>query len=123
MFLCETLFRNNGQTGLRRKDMIYTITDETFDAETNSGLVLIDFWATWCGPCKIQGPILEKLSNELSGDELKICKLEVDENPLMAEQHGILSIPTLLFKKEGNVVKQVSGVHSKDQILKIVEEI
>ena len=97
--------------------MIYTITDETFDAETNSGLVLIDFWATWCGPCKIQGPILEKLSNELSGDELKICKLEVDE------QHGILSIPTLLFKKEGNVVKQVSGVHSKDQILKIVEEI
>ena len=103
--------------------MIYTITDETFDAETNSGLVLIDFWATWSGPCKIQGPILEKLSNELSGDELKICKLEVDENPLMAEQHGILSIPTLLFKKEGNVVKQVSGVHSKDQILKIVEEI
>ena len=54
---------------------------------------------------------------------MEIRELEVDENPLMAEQHGILSIPTLLFKKEGNVVKQVSGVHSKDQILKIVEEI
>lgn len=103
--------------------MTKAITDATFEAETKEGLVLVDFWATWCGPCRMQAPILEKLSEELSQDELKILKMDVDENPETARDFGIMSIPTLLFKKDGQVVKQVAGVHTAAQIKAIVAEL
>ena len=103
--------------------MTKAITDATFEAETKEGLVLVDFWATWCGPCRMQAPILEKLSEELSEDELKILKMDVDENPETARAFGIMSIPTLLFKKDGQVVKQVAGVHTVAQIKAIVAEL
>lgn len=103
--------------------MAKAITDATFEAETKEGLVLVDFWATWCGPCRMQAPILEKLSEELSGDELKILKMDVDENPETARAFGIMSIPTLLFKKDEQVVKQVAGVHTAAQIKAIVAEL
>lgn len=103
--------------------MAKAITDATFEAETKEGLVLVDFWATWCGPCRMQAPILEKLSEELSEDELKILKMDVDENPETARAFGIMSIPTLLFKKDGQVVKQVAGVHPAAQIKAIVAEL
>ena len=95
--------------------MAKAITDATFEQETKDGLVLVDFWATWCGPCRMQGPILDKLSEELSEDVLKIVKMDVDENPNTARAFGIMSIPTLLFKKDGQVVKQVAGVHTAEQ--------
>ena len=85
--------------------------------------VYLKFWATWCGPCRMQAPILEKLSEELSEDELKILKMDVDENPETARAFGIMSIPTLLFKKDGQVVKQVAGVHTAAQIKAIVAEL
>ena len=103
--------------------MAKAITDATFEAETKEGLVLVDFWATWCGPCRMQAPILEKLSQEFSEDELKILKMDVDENPETARSFGIMSIPTLLFKKDGQVVKQVAGVHTAAQIKAIVAEL
>ena len=103
--------------------MAKAITDATFEAETKEGLVLVDFWATWCGPCRMQAPILEQLSQELSEDELKILKMDVDENPETARAFGIMSIPTLLFKKDGQVVKQVAGVHTAAQIKDIVAEL
>ena len=103
--------------------MAKAITDATFEAETKEGLVLVDFWATWCGPCRMQAPILEKLSQELSEDELKILKMDVDKNPETARAFVIMSIPTLLFKKDGQVVKQVAGVHTAAQIKAIVAEL
>ena len=103
--------------------MVKAITDATFEQETKDGLVLIDFWATWCGPCRMQGPILDKLSEELPEDELKIVKMDVDENPATARDFGIMSIPTLLFKKDGQVVKKVAGVHTAQQIKAIVAEL
>lgn len=103
--------------------MTKAITDATFEAETKDDLVLIDFWATWCGPCRMQAPILEQLSAEIPEDELKIVKIDVDENLATARQFGIMSIPTLLFKKNGQVVKQVAGVHTAAQIKRIVEEL
>ena len=103
--------------------MAKAITDATFEAETKEGLVLVDFWATWCGPCRMQAPILEKLSEELSEDELKILKMDVDENTETARAFCIISIPTLLFKKDGQVVKQVAGVHTVAQIKAIVAEL
>ena len=77
--------------------MAHVITDATFEQETSQGLVLIDFWATWCGPCHMQAPILDQLAEEVHEDDLKICKMDVDENPNTARQFGIMSIPTLLF--------------------------
>ena len=103
--------------------MVAALTDATFAEETKEGLVLVDFWAVWCGPCRIQAPILEQLAEELDEDELKIFKMDVDENPSTAREFGIMSIPTLLFKKDGEVVKQVAGVHTKDQIKAIVSEL
>lgn len=103
--------------------MTQVVTDATFEQETAQGLVLVDFWATWCGPCLMQAPILEQLSQEFDEDELKIVKMDVDESPNTAQSFGIMSIPTLLFKKDGQVVKQVAGVHTKDQIKAIVAEL
>ena len=103
--------------------MTQVVIDATIEQETAEGLVLIDFWATWCRPCSMQAPILEQLSEEISEDELKIVKIDVDENPEIAQKFGIMSIPTLLFKKDGEVVKQVAGVHTKEQIKAIVSEL
>ncbi|MBM7321242.1 thioredoxin [Streptococcus suis] len=103
--------------------MVQVITDANFEVETQEGVVLIDFWAPWCGPCRMQAPILEQLADEVDEDELRIYKMDVDENPNTARQFGIMSIPTLLFKKDGQVVKQVAGVHTKDQIKAILAEI
>ncbi|HEM2866005.1 thioredoxin [Streptococcus suis] len=103
--------------------MVQVITDANFEVETQEGVVLVDFWAPWCGPCRMQAPILEQLAGEMDEDELRIFKMDVDENPNTARQFGIMSIPTLLFKKDGQVVKQVAGVHTKDQIKAILAEI
>ncbi|HEM3287502.1 TPA: thioredoxin [Streptococcus suis] len=103
--------------------MVQVITDANFEVETQEGVVLVDFWAPWCGPCRMQAPILEQLADEVDEDELRIYKMDVDENPNIARQFGIMSIPTLLFKKDGQVVKQVAGVHTKNQIKAILAEI
>jgi len=103
--------------------MEYNVTDATFEEETKEGLVLIDFWATWCGPCRMQAPILEQLSEEYDESELKIVKMDVDENPGTAQNFGIMSIPTLMFKKDGEVVKQIVGVHTKAQLKNFVAEL
>lgn len=103
--------------------MVQAVTDANFATETAEGLVLIDFWATWCGPCRMQAPILEQLSEEFDESDLKIVKMDVDENPETARSFGIMSIPTLMFKKDGQLVKQVAGVHTKDQLKKIISEI
>lgn len=103
--------------------MEYNITDATFKEEIKEGLVLVDFWATWCGPCRMQAPILEQLAEELDESELKICKLDVDENPATPQAFGVMSIPTLIFFKDGQTVKQVVGVQTKAQLKAIVAEL
>lgn len=100
--------------------MTQVITDKDFATETDSGLVLIDFWATWCGPCRMQSPILEQLSEEYDEREVKIAKMDVDENPETPASFGIMSIPTLLLKKDGEVVEKAVGVHSKEQLRSLI---
>ncbi len=87
------------------------------------GLVLVDFWATQLWSMSYARSILDKLSEELSEDVLKIVKMDVDENPNTARAFGIMSIPALLFKKDGQVVKQVAGVHTAERIKAIVAEL
>ncbi|XBG72343.1 thioredoxin [Enterococcus cecorum] len=93
--------------------MAKEITDATFSQEISEGLVLVDFWAPWCGPCRMQAPILDQLSQKYDETELKITKLNVDDNPQTAASFGVMSIPTLLFFKDGELVEKRVGVQPK----------
>lgn len=100
------------------------ITDKNFDAEVLSSTipVLIDFWAVWCGPCKIVSPIVEELANDYAG-KLKIGKCDVDANQSLAIKYGIRSIPTLLIFKNGEVVQQIIGALPKHSIKQKIDEV
>ncbi|UII55111.1 thioredoxin [Cytobacillus spongiae] len=91
------------------------VTDQNFTTETGSGLVLADFWAPWCGPCKMIAPVLEELDSEM-GDKVKIVKIDVDENQETAGKFGIMSIPTLLIMKDGEVIDKVVGFQPKEAL-------
>lgn len=97
------------------------ISDSTFQSETSSGTVLVDFWAPWCGPCKMIAPILDELSTEV-GDKAKIVKINVDDNPESAAKYNVMSIPTLLVFKDGQVVDQLVGVQPKEKLKAVIEQ-
>jgi len=94
-----------------------TFTDQNFDQEVLKANkpVLVDFWAPWCGPCQMMGPIIEELAQELEGKAL-VGKLNVDENPITAQKYGVMSIPTLIIFKGGVIVDQIIGLQSKEII-------
>lgn len=96
------------------------ITKENFQAEVEQaqGTVLVDFWAQWCGPCRMQAPILEAFAGEHS--DIKVAKCDVDENPELAEKFSIMSIPSLLVFKGGKLVKSAVGLHDKESLAALV---
>jgi len=95
---------------------IVNVSDQSFNAEIEGqGPVLVDFWAPWCGPCKMIAPILEELDAEV-GDSVKIAKLNVDDNPETASRFGVMSIPTLILFKDGQPVDKIVGLNSKDTL-------
>ena len=93
------------------------VTKETFQEEVlnSEKPVLLDFWATWCGPCRMIGPILDEIAEER--EDIKVCKVNVDEEPELAAQYKIVSIPTLLVIENGKIVNQSLGAKPKAQIL------
>jgi thioredoxin len=102
---------------------ILTLTDADFDAQVKGQpLVVVDFWAEWCGPCRVVAPVLEELAGEYSG-RLVVSKVNVDENRQTAAKFGIRSIPTLLFFKDGSRVDQVIGAHPKGTIKAKIEQL
>ena len=92
------------------------LTKDNFDSVTSSGLFLVDFWATWCGPCRMQAPILDELDEQL-GDKVKICKLDVDAEPAIAQRFGVFSIPTLMVFRNGEMISKEVGVHTVEQLM------
>jgi thioredoxin 1 len=99
-------------------DNITTLTDTNFNEEVKGSdePVLVDFWAEWCGPCKMIAPILEEIATEQAG-KVKIAKLNVDDSPATAQQFQVMSIPTLILFKDGEVQKRVVGARGKGQLL------
>lgn len=106
------------QKGKKRMSVVSELTDSTFSEEINSSSepVVVDFWAEWCGPCKMVAPILHEIAEEQAG-KLKVGKLNVDENPAIAQQFNVMSIPTMIVFKDGAEVKRIVGAKGKAQLL------
>jgi len=99
--------------------------DQNFEAEVLNfqGAALVDFFATWCGPCQVQGPIIEELAAEMAGQPVKVGKVNVDQAPNTAQKYDIMSIPTLVFFKNGQEVETLTGLQSKDVLRSKLESL
>ncbi len=101
---------------------VITLNETNFKETINGdGLTLVDFWAEWCGPCKMIAPEVEKLADEMAG-KAKIAKLNVDENRSIAGEYQVMSIPTMILFKEGKEIERVIGFRKKDELKKLVEK-
>lgn len=93
----------------------------TFDKVVSQSMILVDFWAEWCGPCKVQDPILDQVAKEL-GDKILVGKVNIDDNRTLASKYNIMSIPTMILFKNGEKIHHFSGIQSKERILHILEK-
>ena len=100
---------------------VININEETFQKEVMESTlpVIVDFWAPWCGPCRMVGPILDEIAQERQ--DIKVCKVNVDEQQALASRYGIMSIPTLMVFKDGQAVSKSAGARPKAQILALVD--
>jgi thioredoxin len=94
---------------------IIHLSNDNFDAVTGEGVTLVDFWATWCGPCRMQAPVLEQLDAELGGS-VKVCKVDVDEQPALARRFRVMSIPMLIAFKDGQVKQTRVGYQDLESL-------
>jgi thioredoxin 1 len=101
---------------------VKNVTDDSFNDAVADGVSVVDFWAPWCYPCRIQGPILEKVAGQV-GDKFNVYKMNVDENSETAMKHGVTGIPTLLLFKNGQVMKEFVGVQGENVLISQLESL
>ncbi len=118
-FIFYNFLKSKKRMNAPPSENVKVLTDENFKTTINSGVTLVDFWAPWCAPCRVQGPIIDDLADEI-GDKANISKLDIDNNKKTAQMLGIQSIPTLMLFKNGKVVQKFVGVKPKGQLLKAV---
>ena len=101
---------------------VLTITDENYETEIekSDNVCVLDFYATWCGPCKMMSPVIDEIAEEL-GDMVKVGKVDSDENRMLIEKFGIMSIPTIFVIKQGEIVKKFMGVTPKKDIIEAIK--
>ena len=104
--------------------MAITIIDQnTFEETIGCGkIVIVDFFATWCGPCKALAPILEEVSDEVNAEEVVFAKLDIDQNVPLARKYGVMSVPTMVAFKDGKAIVKMIGLHPKEDVLNLIEE-
>lgn len=103
-------------------DNVYHLTDQDFDQHIKRGVVMVDFWAVWCGPCRIQGPIVDEIAQEI-GHKTKIAKVDVDQARLTANRYNIRYIPTIIIFKDGEPVLRLEGLQQKESLMEAIQSI
>ena len=102
-------------------EQVLQLNDSNFSDQVSQGITLVDFWAPWCGPCRMQGPIIDQIAGQV-GDKVKVAKVNVDEATSVASSYGVQSIPTLMILKDGKVVQQYVGVQSQDKLMEAINQ-
>lgn len=115
VFTSVLLSISSCKSGAKNGDL-YTLTTENFSDETAKGIVMVDFWATWCMPCKAMAPVIDEIASQTKG-KVKVGKLDVDANGPIANKYGIQAIPTIIIFKDGQVVETMVGLQSKAAII------
>ena len=101
---------------------VIQLTSENFEQEVGEARVpvLVDFWASWCGPCKMMGPVVEQIAEDM-GDSARVCKINIDEQPELASQYNVMSIPTFILFKDGKEVNRTIGAMPKEELARLFE--
>ncbi len=122
LLIISALFKKNMKNYTPEDDSkkLLILDDNNFTEKTSKGIVLVDFWAAWCQPCRILGPIINELAEEI--DQAKIAKLNIDENRTIANKYHIKSIPTIIIFKDGKQIERISGIKPKHYLKKIIDK-
>ena len=101
--------------------MVTTVTNDTFKTEVldSEKTVLVDFWAAWCGPCRMLSPVIDEIAQERN--DMKVCKVNIDEASDLASKYGVMSVPTLIIFNNGEIINQLIGAVPKDQIIGLID--
>lgn len=100
---------------------VITLTNDNFKSETAEGVSFVDFWAPWCGPCRMVGPVVEELAADFTG-KAKVCKLNVDDSGAIAGSYNVMSIPTMVVFKNGIEVERIVGVRPKEELAEVIQK-